>query len=106
MDLELPPPDPCAAPRTAPVRCHEGACLHTAPAAAQADHAAGLLAEELRLEDSHLAVDQLMLGLLEDSQISDYLKEAGVSAAVSPRSSAAGRATALSPRPGTPTSST
>eukprot|EP00268_Persea_americana_P036370 TRINITY_DN3584_c0_g1_i1.p1 TRINITY_DN3584_c0_g1~~TRINITY_DN3584_c0_g1_i1.p1 ORF type:complete len:909 (-),score=270.12 TRINITY_DN3584_c0_g1_i1:261-2987(-) len=31
--------------------------------------------------DSHLAVDQLILGLLEDSQISDILKEAGVSAA-------------------------
>jgi len=31
--------------------------------------------------DSHLAVDQLLLGLLEDSQISDCLKEAGVSAA-------------------------
>ncbi|XXG67828.1 hypothetical protein AAC387_Pa06g1083 [Persea americana] len=30
--------------------------------------------------DSHLAVDQLILGLLEDSQISDILKEAGVSA--------------------------
>lgn len=30
--------------------------------------------------DSHLAVDQLLLGLLEDSQISDCLKEAGVSA--------------------------
>ncbi|CAL5095866.1 unnamed protein product [Urochloa decumbens] len=28
--------------------------------------------------DSHLAVDQLLLGLLEDSQISDCLKEAGV----------------------------
>jgi ATP-dependent Clp protease ATP-binding subunit ClpB len=31
--------------------------------------------------DSHLAVDQLLIGLLEDSQISDALKEAGVSAA-------------------------
>ncbi|CAN6354639.1 unnamed protein product [Urochloa humidicola] len=31
--------------------------------------------------DSHLAVDQLLLGLLEDPQISDCLKEAGVSAA-------------------------
>ncbi|XP_038987617.1 chaperone protein ClpB1 [Phoenix dactylifera] len=31
--------------------------------------------------DTHLAVDQLILGLLEDSQISDCLKEAGVSAA-------------------------
>ncbi|KAG1367807.1 chaperone protein ClpB1 [Cocos nucifera] len=30
--------------------------------------------------DSHLAVDQLILGLLEDSQISDCLKEAGISA--------------------------
>ncbi|XP_009792440.1 chaperone protein ClpB1-like [Nicotiana sylvestris] len=30
--------------------------------------------------DSHLAVDQLILGLLEDSQIGDLLKEAGVSA--------------------------
>lgn len=29
--------------------------------------------------DSHLAVDQLILGLLEDSQIGDILKEAGVS---------------------------
>eukprot|EP00250_Pteridium_aquilinum_P014204 c21844_g1_i1 orf=343-3063(-) len=29
--------------------------------------------------DSHLAVDQLLLGLLEDSQINDCLKEAGVS---------------------------
>ncbi|XAR63790.1 hypothetical protein NMG60_11023873 [Bertholletia excelsa] len=31
--------------------------------------------------DSHLAVDQLILGLLEDSQIGDLLKEAGVSTA-------------------------
>ena len=31
--------------------------------------------------DSHLAVDQLILALLEDSQIGDCLKEAGVSAA-------------------------
>ncbi|XP_068665963.1 chaperone protein ClpB1-like [Aristolochia californica] len=31
--------------------------------------------------DSHLAVDQLILGLLEDSQIGDFLKEAGVSTA-------------------------
>ncbi|XP_042391296.1 chaperone protein ClpB1-like [Zingiber officinale] len=31
--------------------------------------------------DSHLAVDQLILGLLEDSQIADLLKEAGISAA-------------------------
>ncbi|CAN6350441.1 unnamed protein product [Urochloa humidicola] len=31
--------------------------------------------------DSHLAVDQLLLGLLEDPQVSDCLKEAGVSAA-------------------------
>ncbi|URD73059.1 Sigma-54 interaction domain [Musa troglodytarum] len=31
--------------------------------------------------DSHLAVDQLILGLLEDHQIGDCLKEAGVSAA-------------------------
>eukprot|EP00262_Sarcandra_glabra_P016342 TRINITY_DN529_c0_g1_i1.p1 TRINITY_DN529_c0_g1~~TRINITY_DN529_c0_g1_i1.p1 ORF type:complete len:915 (-),score=221.58 TRINITY_DN529_c0_g1_i1:123-2867(-) len=31
--------------------------------------------------DTHLAVDQLILGLLEDSQICDVLKEAGVSAA-------------------------
>lgn len=31
--------------------------------------------------DSHLAVDQLILGLLEDSQIGDLLKEAGVAAA-------------------------
>ncbi|XP_051209560.1 chaperone protein ClpB1 [Lolium perenne] len=30
--------------------------------------------------DSHLAVDQLLLGLLEDAQIADCLKEAGVSA--------------------------
>ncbi|XP_010537384.1 PREDICTED: chaperone protein ClpB1 [Tarenaya hassleriana] len=30
--------------------------------------------------DSHLAVDQLILGLLEDSQIGDLLKEAGVAA--------------------------
>ena len=30
--------------------------------------------------DSHLAVDQLILGLLEDSQISDCLKESGLSA--------------------------
>ncbi|KAJ0527577.1 putative AAA+ ATPase domain, ATPase, AAA-type, core, Clp, repeat (R) domain, Clp ATPase [Helianthus annuus] len=30
--------------------------------------------------DTHLAVDQLILGLLEDSQIGDLLKEAGVSA--------------------------
>lgn len=29
--------------------------------------------------DSHLAVDQLILGLLEDSQIADLLKEAGIS---------------------------
>ncbi|XP_074592260.1 chaperone protein ClpB1-like isoform X1 [Curcuma longa] len=29
--------------------------------------------------DSHLAVDQLILGLLEDSQIADCLKEAGIS---------------------------
>ncbi|XP_065878572.1 chaperone protein ClpB1 [Euphorbia lathyris] len=31
--------------------------------------------------DSHLAVDQLILGLLEDSQIGDLLKEAGIAAA-------------------------
>ncbi|XP_010276256.1 PREDICTED: chaperone protein ClpB1 [Nelumbo nucifera] len=31
--------------------------------------------------DTHLAVDQLILGLLEDSQIGDLLKEAGVSVA-------------------------
>ncbi|KAG9447598.1 hypothetical protein H6P81_013726 [Aristolochia fimbriata] len=31
--------------------------------------------------DTHLAVDQLILGLLEDSQIGDILKEAGVSTA-------------------------
>lgn len=31
--------------------------------------------------DTHLAVDQLILGLLEDSQIGDLLKEAGVSTA-------------------------
>ncbi|KAK1351989.1 Clp R domain-containing protein [Heracleum sosnowskyi] len=31
--------------------------------------------------DTHLAVDQLILGLLEDSQIVDLFKEAGVSAA-------------------------
>ncbi|WCJ35852.1 Chaperone protein ClpB [Euphorbia peplus] len=31
--------------------------------------------------DSHLAVDQLILGLLEDSQIGDLLKEAGVATA-------------------------
>lgn len=31
--------------------------------------------------DSHLAADQLILGLLEDSQIADVLKEAGVSSA-------------------------
>lgn len=31
--------------------------------------------------DTHLAVDQLILGLLEDAQISDVLKEAGVGAA-------------------------
>lgn len=31
--------------------------------------------------DSHLAVDQLILGLLEDSQIGDILKEAGVTTA-------------------------
>lgn len=31
--------------------------------------------------DTHLAVDQIILGLLEDSQINDCLKEAGVSAA-------------------------
>ncbi|WOL11102.1 hypothetical protein Cni_G19863 [Canna indica] len=31
--------------------------------------------------DSHLAVDQLILGLIEDSQIAECLKEAGVSAA-------------------------
>lgn len=31
--------------------------------------------------DTHLAVDQLILGLLEDSQIGDLLKEAGVAAA-------------------------
>ncbi|XBI18965.1 hypothetical protein VPH35_060603 [Triticum aestivum] len=31
--------------------------------------------------DSHLAVDQLLMGLLEDPQISDALKEAGISAA-------------------------
>ncbi|KAF9605024.1 hypothetical protein IFM89_013190 [Coptis chinensis] len=31
--------------------------------------------------DTHLAVDQLILGLLEDSQIGDVLKEAGVSRA-------------------------
>ncbi|XP_073115141.1 LOW QUALITY PROTEIN: chaperone protein ClpB1 [Elaeis guineensis] len=31
--------------------------------------------------DTHLAVDQLILGLLEDSQISDCLKEAGISTA-------------------------
>lgn len=31
--------------------------------------------------DTHLAVDQLLLGLLEDSQIGDLLKEAGVSPA-------------------------
>ncbi|XP_019153049.1 PREDICTED: chaperone protein ClpB1 [Ipomoea nil] len=31
-------------------------------------------------KDTHLAVDQLILGLLEDSQIGDLLKEAGVSA--------------------------
>ncbi|GFZ03516.1 heat shock protein 101 [Actinidia rufa] len=30
--------------------------------------------------DTHLAVDQLILGLLEDSQIGDLLKEAGISA--------------------------
>ncbi|KAJ9140536.1 hypothetical protein P3X46_031172 [Hevea brasiliensis] len=30
--------------------------------------------------DSHLAVDQLILGLLEDSQIGDLLKEAGIAA--------------------------
>ena len=30
--------------------------------------------------DSHLAVDQLLLGLLKDAQIADCLKEAGVSA--------------------------
>nr|CAI94865.2 heat shock protein 101 [Triticum turgidum subsp. durum] len=30
--------------------------------------------------DSHLAVDQLLMGLLEDAQIADCLKEAGVSA--------------------------
>ncbi|CAH9088188.1 unnamed protein product [Cuscuta europaea] len=30
-------------------------------------------------QDSHLAVDQLILGLLEDSQIGDLLKEAGIS---------------------------
>ncbi|KAJ4974367.1 hypothetical protein NE237_007541 [Protea cynaroides] len=33
------------------------------------------------LGDTHLAVDQLILGLLEDSQIGDLLKEAGVSTA-------------------------
>ncbi|KAK1265994.1 Chaperone protein ClpB1 [Acorus gramineus] len=32
-------------------------------------------------KDTHLAVDQLILGLLEDAQIGDCLKEAGVSAA-------------------------
>lgn len=31
--------------------------------------------------DSHLAVDQLLVGLLEDPQVSDALKEAGVAAA-------------------------
>ncbi|KAF9612254.1 hypothetical protein IFM89_038676 [Coptis chinensis] len=31
--------------------------------------------------DTHLAVDQLILGLLEDSQVGDVLKEAGVSGA-------------------------
>ncbi|PIA47891.1 hypothetical protein AQUCO_01400469v1 [Aquilegia coerulea] len=31
--------------------------------------------------DSHIAVDQLILGLLEDSQIGDVLKEAGISVA-------------------------
>ncbi|KAL1823530.1 chaperone protein ClpB1 [Daucus carota subsp. sativus] len=31
--------------------------------------------------DTHLAVDQLILGLLEDSQVADLFKEAGVSAA-------------------------
>jgi len=31
--------------------------------------------------DTHLAVDQLILGLLEDSQIGDLLKEAGVASA-------------------------
>lgn len=31
--------------------------------------------------DSHLAVDQLIIGLLEDSQINDLLKEAGVASA-------------------------
>lgn len=31
--------------------------------------------------DSHLAVDQIILGLLEDSQIGDCLKEAGISTA-------------------------
>ncbi|CAA3021637.1 chaperone 1-like [Olea europaea subsp. europaea] len=31
--------------------------------------------------DTHLAIDQLILGLLEDSQIQDLLKEAGISAA-------------------------
>lgn len=31
--------------------------------------------------DTHLAVDQLTLGLLEDSQVGDLLKEAGVSPA-------------------------
>ena len=38
-------------------------------------------AAQKKLGDTHLAVDQLILGLLEDSQIGDLLKEAGVPAA-------------------------
>ena len=38
-------------------------------------------AAQKTLGDTHLAVDQLILGLLEDSQIGDLLKEAGVPAA-------------------------
>ena len=38
-------------------------------------------AAQKTLGDTHLVVDQLILGLLEDSQIGDLLKEAGVPAA-------------------------
>ncbi|MCO5557431.1 hypothetical protein L7F22_010995 [Adiantum nelumboides] len=61
---KLPSQDP--APDEAPANTALVKCIRRAQSA------------QKKRSDSHLAVDQLLLGLLEDSQISDCLKEAGV----------------------------
>ncbi|KAI5081693.1 hypothetical protein GOP47_0001436 [Adiantum capillus-veneris] len=62
---KLPSQDP--APDEAPANTALVKCIRRAQSA------------QRKRGDSHLSVDQLLLGLLEDSQISDCLKEAGVS---------------------------